>query len=261
MEFDTVNPEVVEQNPAVGIGESNDVNAADLFAPEANSTSEQPKETQTDAPAPQTDDRRFTSDEMSKAVQNRLKQERKKAAYVLGDEMLKERMRADNIDEAEALKRIREDRIKQKAAQFKADPEKGFAELMRQQTPVTVEDTETTGAENVDALFGAIVNDIQMGKVPNGFDLNAHMSDPNRAREFVDLYKAFGMERACAMSARMYASAPTQREINDALPKPINTNNRYSPAKPDIWAMSPEEFAKMEQKMKTARAQGKTVNF
>jgi hypothetical protein len=260
MEFDTVNPEVVEQNPAVGIGESNDVNAADLFAPEANSASEQPKETQTDAPAPQTDDRRFTSDEMSKAVQNRLKQERKKAAYVLGEEMLKERMRADNIDESEALKRIREDRIKQKAAQFKADPEKGFAELIRQQnTPV--EDTRTTEANDVDAVFNAMVGDIQSGKVPNGFDLNAHMSDPNRAREFVDLYKAFGMERACEMSARMYAPAPTQKEINGALPKPINTNNRYTPSTPDVWSMTPEAFAKMEQRMKTARAQGKTVNF
>lgn len=261
MAFDTENFGVTEQPVSAGIGDNSDVvNVADLITSEANDASKQTDAPQTDAPDVQTEERKYTSDDMSKAVQNRLRQERKKAAYILGDELLKERMLADNVNEEEALKRIRDDRIKQKAAAFKANPEKAYEEMlrMRNQPIEPVEDARTTETD-VERLYNSIVGDMQAGKVPQDFDLNAHMSDPNKAREFIDLYEAFGMEKACAYAMRM--SAPTKAEINRSLPKPINTNNAYTPATPDIWAMSSEDFAKMDQKMKQARAQGKRVNF
>jgi hypothetical protein len=259
MEIDTATNAVVDNTAAAGIGEQYDVvNAADLFTPEANGAAEQTNEQQTDATTVHTEDRRYTSDEMSNAVKQRLKQERRKAAYVLGEELLRERMKADNVTEEEALRRIREDRIKQKAAEFKADPEKGFAEILRQKD---VGETAQTPEARVDRLYSDIVEDIKAGKVPTGFDLDAYMSDQNNARQFVELYEAFGMEKACAYAMRMNAPAPTKAEVNRSLPKPINTNNAYTPAMPDIWSMSSEDFAKMAGRMDQAHKQGKRVNF
>ena len=256
MAFDTETNPVANETAAAGIGvQGNEVSAADLFAPEANGTDAPQSTAPADVPAQRTEERRFTSDDMSRAVQNRLKQERRGAAYTLGRELLDEYMTANNLSEADALAKIREDRIKQKAAQFKADPEKGFAELMRQRQ-YTGEDTQTPEAR-VDRLYNDIVTDIQSGKVPQGFDLNAYLSNPNDARDFIDLYEQFGMERACAFAMRMNAQTPSKAEQNRALPKPINTNNSYTPAQPDVWAMSAKDFAEMEKRMKKARAQGK----
>ena len=260
MAFDTENNPVVEETAAAGIGvQGNEVNAADLFAPEANGADAQQTTTQADVPAQQPEERRFTSDDMSRAVQNRLRQERRGAAYTLGRELLDEYMKTNNITEAEALAKIREDRIQQKAAAFKADPEKGFAELMRQRQ-YTGEDTPTPESR-VETLYNNIVGDMQAGKVPQGFDLNSYLADRENARQFVELYEAFGMERACAYAMRMNAPAPTKTEQNRSLPQPERTNNSYTPAQPDIWSMSPKDFAEMEQRMKKARAQGKRVNI
>lgn len=260
MAFDTENNTVVEETAAAGIGvQGNEVSAADLFAPEANGADAQTANVQEDVPAQQPEERRFTSDDMSRAVQNRLRQERRGAAYTLGRELLDEYMSANNLTEAEALAKIREDRIQQKAAAFKADPEKGFAELMRQRTYTG--ETAQTPESRAEVLYNNIVGDIQSGKVPQGFDLNAYMSDPANARDFIDLYEQFGMERACAFAMRMNGTSPTKTEQNRSLPKPINTNNSYTPTQPDVWAMSSKDFAEMGQRMKKARAQGKRVNI
>ena len=162
MAYDTETNTVVEETAAAGIGvQGNEVNAADLFAPEANGADAQQTTTQADVPAQQTEERRFTSDDMSRAVQNRLRQERRGAAYTLGRELLDEYMTANNLSEADALAKIREDRIKQKAAAFKADPEKGFAELMRQRQ-YTGEDARTPEAR-VETLYNNIVGDMKAG--------------------------------------------------------------------------------------------------
>lgn len=251
------------ETAAVGMGGQGDtISAADLFTPEETGAGNQTdSNVQADAPAREkTDERRFTSDDMSRAVTNRLKQERKGAAYQLGRELLDEYMRTNNVNEADALAKIREERINAKAAAFKADPEKGFRELMqqREQRAEPEEDTRTPEA-HAERLYNSIVADMQSGKVPDGFDLEAHMADRENARQFVELYEAFGMEKACAYAMRMSAPATTKTEQNRALPKPIATNNAYNPQNIDYMAMSSKEFAELERKMKKARAEGKRV--
>lgn len=260
MAFDTEMNQVAPETAAAGIGGMSDVSAADLYTPEANGASDQTQQQQADAPNTQTDDRRYTSDDMSRAVSSRLKQERKKAAYVLGEELLRERMNADNITEAEALARIREDRIKQKAAAFKNNPEEGFAELMRQQRMSPGEEAQTPEAR-VESLYNAMTADIEAGKVPQGFDLNAHMSDRERAKEFVELYEALGMERACAIAMRMSPQKPTKAEMNRSLPQSERTNNSYNPQPVDFSAMDSKQFAEYKEKIRKANAQGKRVIF
>ena len=259
MDYYAENP-VAENTAAVGMSEQSDVvNAADLYTPEANGAAETDAQAQADAPkATQKAQRMYTSDEMSNAVEKRLKQERRGAVYQLAREMIDERMRAENCSEADAIAKIRQDRINTKAAEYKANPEKGFAELMQRMNGEETRTPET----RVDNLYTAMTADIEAGKVPQGFDLNAYMSDRERARDFIELYEAFGMERACALAQRMNAPAqPTKAEQNAALPRPIDTNNAYTPAQPDIWGMSSKEFSDMEKRMKAARAQGKRVNF
>ena len=254
---------IAEETAAAGISEQGEINAADLFTPEANGAGVQTDQhAQTDAPVEQkTDDRRYTSDDMSRAVQNRLKQERKGAAYQLGRELLDEYMRANNVSEADALTKIREDRINQKAAAFKADPEKGFRELMQQRALRAEPEEETQTSEaRVDTLYNSIVSDMQAGKVPQGFDLNAHMNDPNNARQFIELYEAFGMEKACDYAMRMNPQ-PTRTEINRSLPQGIKTNNAYTPSVPDFENMDSKSFREFDQKMKQAYNSGKRVKF
>ena len=259
MEYYAENP-VAENTAVPGMSEQSDtINAADLFTPEASGAAETDAQAQADAPkATQKTQRMYTSDEMSNAVEKRLKQERRGAVYQLAREMIDERMKADNCNEADAIAKIRQDRITAKAAEYKANPEKGFTELMQRMNGEDARTPET----RVDNLYKAMTADIEAGKVPQGFDLNAYMSDRERARDFIELYEAFGMERACTLAQRMTAPAqPTKAEQNAALPRPIDTNNAYTPAQPDIWGMTSKEFSDMEKRMKAARAQGKRVNF
>lgn len=256
MEIDAVSP-VTEQTAPVGMSEQSDtVHAADLYTPDENGASAQETNVQTDAPVQQTEERRYTSDEMSATVRKRLDKEHEKAAWKLGSELLKERMQADNIDEAEALKRIREDRIKAKAAQFKDDPEKGFAELMRMREQP--EDTPTSDGD-VQRVYNEIVQEINDGKVPQGFNLTAYLGDPERAREFLKLREAVGMERACALV--MPQQPVSKTELNRSLPQTIGTNNSYSQKKIDYSEMSSEDFRAMDEKIKKMYAAGKRVEI
>lgn len=260
---DAVNS-VPEQAATPDIGaQTETVSVADLFTPEANGAAESSTQAQTDASvSPQKEQRMFTSDEMSKAVQNRLKQERRGAAYQLGRELLDERMRAENLSEADALAKIREDRIKAKAQQYKENPEAAFEELLRNKYQPPTEPEETpTPERNVQKVYNEIVAEINDGKVPEGFDLTAYLSDRDRAVEFLEWREKLGMEQACAIAMRLSDKAPTQTEINRALPKPIGTNNAYSPKQVDFTEMSSEDFRKMNEKIKRMSAAGKRVEF
>lgn len=260
MEIDAVSP-VTEQTAPVGMSEQSDtVHAADLYTPDENGASTQETNVQTDAPVQQTEERRFTSAEMSDTIRKRLDKEHRKAAWLLGNELLQERMQADSVDEAEALKRIREERIKAKAAQFKDNPEQAFEELLRmrsipQQEP---EDTPTSDGD-VQRVYNEIVQEINDGKVPQGFNLTAYLGDPERAREFLKLREAVGMERACALV--MPQQPVSKTELNRSLPQTIGTNNSYSPKKIDYSEMSSEDFRAMEEKIKKMYAAGKRVEF
>lgn len=254
---------IAEETAATGISEQGEINAADLLTPEAKGAGNQTDgNAQTDAPARETtDERRFTSDDMSRAVQNRLRQERKGAAYQLGRELLDEYMRANNLNEADALAKIREDRINAKAAAFKADPEKGFRELMQQREQRIEPEEETrTSDDHVKTLYNNIVADMNAGKVPQGFDLNAHLNDRANAQQFIELYEAFGMEKACAYAMRMNPR-PTRTEINRSLPQGIQTNNSYTPSVPDFENMDSKTFREFDQKMRQAANSGKRVKF
>lgn len=264
MDIDTVNV-VADDNAAAGIGGNNDiVDAADLIAPEANGAGAQTEAPQADVPDQgKTEERRFTSDEMSRAVQQRLKQERRGAAYQLGREILNEYMAANNIrNEADALAKIREDRIKSKAAAFKADPQKGFEEMLRMQNQPTepAEETRTAKAGNVDQIYSELSDEIKTGKVPQGFDIVSYLSEPERARTFLRWREKLGVEEACNIAMQIMTPAtPTKAEINRSLPKSIHTNNSYQPANIDYTKMTSEEFAAAEKRIRQARAQGKRV--
>lgn len=263
MTFEAENSFAPESTAVGSGGESEVVSAADLLTPEAKGASEQSKEpVSADAPAENKAERMFTSGEMSDTVEKRLKQERRKAAYVLGSELLKERMNADNVDETEALRRIREDRRKAKAAEYKNDPQKAFEELLRmreQPQEPEEEDTETSEAA-ARRVYNDIVEGISSGRVPKEFDIKNYLSDVGRAREFITLYEKLGLEQACSIAMRMTSSASQEKTArNRALPKPIDTNNTTAPKAIDYMSMTSEQFAEYKRRVKEARAAGKTV--
>ena len=263
METDAVNP-ITEETGAVGISEQGEtISAADLYTPEENGASAQTDtNVQTDAPAQEDKSARmYTSDEMSDTVEKRLKQERRKAAYKLGRELLDEYMRLANItDENEALKQIREQRLKDKAARFKDDPQAAFEELLRaRETREEPEDTPTSGGD-AQRVYREIVQEINDGKVPKDFDIEGYLSDRERARKFLAWREKLGIEEACEIAMSMNPK-PTKTEQNRALPKTFGTNNAYSPKKLDYRNMSTEEFRKVKEQIKRQSASGKRVEL
>lgn len=259
MDIDAVNP-VAEEAVATGIGEQSDnVNAADLFTSEGNDASADAP-TQESAPE-QKAERTFTNADVEEIVRKRLKKQ--KAAYELGREILDEFMRQGNMNEADALKAIREQRIKSKAALFKDNPEAFFEEQLRAREQ-RVEDPDDTPSSGGDAeqVFRDLMGEINSGKVPQEFDIRSYMKNPDLAREFLMLREKLGVEKACEIAMRMTASAKqTRAQTNAALPKSIGTNNSYSPQKLDYMAMSSEDFRKVAERVKKASASGKRVEI
>lgn len=245
---------------ADGFGEQSEtVNAADLVTPEANGASAQ-TDAQESAPV-QKAERTYTNADVEKIVKQRLAKQ--KNAYSLGKELIDEYMRTNNVkDEAEALSKIRDERIKTKAAAYKNDPEKAFEELLRnREQPREPEEETQTSEAKAERIYAEITKEIQDGRVPQGFDLAGYLKDRDRARDFLDLRDALGIERACDIAMRMSAPVKTQTERNRDLPQPIGTNNSYNPQQIDFGAMTTEQFREFEKKMKQAANSGKRVQF
>ena len=268
MTFEAETP-VAPETTADGLSSASDtVTAADLLTPEAKGASEQSEApAQTDAPKQeQKAERMFTSSEMSDTVEKRLRQERKKAAYTLGNALLSERMKAENIDEAEAYKRIMDDRRKAKAAEYRENPEKAFNELLRmnEERQQPEEQRTRTSEATADQYFQTIIDGISSGIVPKEFDVKGYMSDRERGSAFLDMIDAFGLERACKMAMSMSApmqKGPSKTERNRELPQPINTNNSSEPRQVDFKSMSSDQFAEYKRRMKEAAAAGKKVQW
>lgn len=259
MEIDAVTP-VADETAAIGMSEQSDnVNAADLFTSEENDASAQ-QAAQESAPE-QKAERTFTNADVEEIVRKRLAKQ--KNAYNLGREILDEYMRQGNMNEEDALKAIREQRIKSKAALYKDNPQAAFEELLRDRDRRYAEPEETpNSAGNVEQAFRELVLEINSGKVPKDFDIRSYMKDPDRAREFLELREAFGIERACEMAMRMTVAAKeTRAQTNAALPKSHGTNNSYAPKKLDYTEMSTEDFRKIQERVRKANADGKRVEF
>lgn len=258
MDIDAVTP-VAEESAAVGMSEQSDnVNAADLFtSEEIDASAQQPA--QESAPE-QKAERTFTNADVEEIVRKRLAKQ--KNAYELGREILEEFMRQGNMSEADALKAIREQRIKSKAAMFKDNPEAFFEEQLRAREYRAEPDEAPTSDGSAEQMFRELAAEINSGRVPQEFDIRTYMQDPDRAREFLELRSALGVEKACEIAMRMQTTAKqTRRQTNEALPKSHGTNNSYSPKKLDYMEMSAEDFRKVAERVKKASAAGKRVEL
>lgn len=259
MDIDAVNP-VTEETADVGIAEQSDiVDAADLYTPEENGASEE-TDAQESAPVAESE-RTYTDADVQAIVRKRLAKQ--KTAYELGRQILDEYMRNGNMTEEDALKQIKEQRIKSKAALYKENPQAAFEELLRERERRYEEPEETPNSDgNVEQVLRELVAEIGSGKVPKEFDIKGYMKDPDRAREFLELREALGVEKACEIAMRMTAAAKqTRANTNKALPKSIGTNNSYAPKKLDYMEMSSKEFREMEERIKRMSASGKRVEL
>ena len=240
------------------VDQGDTVNAADLFTPEENGAS---AETDAQESAPeQSTERTFTNAEVEEIVRKRVAKQ--KNAYKLGREILDEFMRQGNLSEEDALKQIREQRIKSRAAMFKDNPQAAFEQLLREREPRDEEPDDTPTSDSYETVFRELTNEIATGRVPKDFDIKGYMKDPARAREFLELRSALGVEKACEIAMRMTAAAKeTRKNVNAALPKSQQTNNSYSPKKLDYMEMTSKEFKEMEDRIKRMSASGKRVEL
>lgn len=208
-----------------------------------------------DAPKPE---RTFTQADVNRAVQERLRAERKKAAYALGTEMLNERMERDGLSEKDALKAIRDERLQRKVAEYKENPEKGFEELLRSKESVDTPNTQ----DRAETIAAELMQEQESGKIPSDFDLGGYLQDRERAKEFLRYREALGVEEAVKIARlQMATDSEAKKGINRSLPKPIGTQNSYKPTSVDFTAMSSEEFRKARAQIQAAHAKGKRVKL
>ena len=256
MDYESVNGLVGEQTDNYETEEP--LNAADLYTPnteEANA----PVREQMDASVQEKGaERTFTQDELNRQIAKRLKEERKKAAYQLGTELLSERM-SGGITEADALAAIRDERIKSKVAQFQADPAKGFEELMRERYSQQQSGRDDSPEAKTAALTQELMEERADGRIPSDFDLNGYMKDAEQARRFLSIREKLGVEEAVRIAKLEMRQATGV--VNKPLPKPISTNNAYQPRTIDYNAMSSQDFLKLREEVRKKANSGRNVKI
>lgn len=265
MEFAETNNFAV-QSPLTGNSESGEIDASVLM--DSHESGGDPAETVDSGSTTQPNnppERTFTQDEMNKAISKRLREERKSAEYSLGNELLRETMQEHNLSKQDALKKIREDRLKAKATEYKDNPEKGFEAILRGRNHDYEESVETLSTQSkAEQIAKELMQEVEEGRIPRDFNLSAYMSNPESARSFLRHRELLGVEEAVQI-ARMNESNHRQYNSEDkaaknkSLPKPIGTNNSYKPTIPDYTSMSTEEFKKAAAKIREAHKSGKRV--
>ena len=102
---------------------------------------------------------------------------------------------------------------------------------------------------------------VEKGKLPEGFDLTAALSDDKFARLLTELpaYAAVRVymaeEETRKATEKAIAQLTQQRQIQQDLPKPSRGVGEITPAM-DYMKLTSEEFAKIEERLRALKAMG-----
>jgi hypothetical protein len=191
--------------------------------------------------------------EIDRAIGARLAKERSKyessEAYRLGEMLLNERAKRDNVSRAEAFKRIQDERDKETAETYAKDPTRFYQDYLKdKRTPQAAPNDTGSEARRIgDELLEMQSN----GELPEGFD----MSKIDRS-----FYNDMATNGVKAAVDAWKVNAEMERRKNGPKPmRPTGSNPKAAPY--DFTKMSDEEFLKLKEKVKAARLSGKTVRF
>lgn len=198
-------------------------------------------------------------------VKRRLAAERNKPAYKLGYDIVREVMQSENLNEAQAVEKIRNDRLEAKVRSYNGDNAKFMRDMLkaREEQPKAVEDPQPVATpESTVTLYQQLQDERANGLIPPDFDLPQHLK--TNAKQFLSDRAKFGVAAAVEMAKRV-ASAPSVTnnvaEQNRKLPKPIGTNNAPKVRSIDYSALDSSDFKKLEAQIKREAASGKKVKL
>lgn len=243
------------------------VGIEDLMSESEESTVEQaqtapaPDDAGTAAPAPEAQTAQTQTD-FDKVLGKRLYDERSKQEarwrstpqYLLGEELLKERMAKDNLSEADAYERIRAERRDAKAQQYARNPQEFYNDyLAEKEQPRQTQ--QSGGAEEFTRAL------IEAGAPDMGFTAD------DITASFTEDVQKYGVQAALAMwqrtrEAGTRAQAREQMNVQRSLPRPHTVQGQPAGAPAyDYSTMSDEDFDKVIAKLNQATLDGRRVKL
>ena len=226
-----------------------------------------PSEQRDDNAEPQTGDGQQTvyksQQEVDAAFSKRLAAERKRNEssdeFKLGRFLIDQVASSKGISRAEAAEQIRKAEIDRQAEEYASNPKEFYkAQLVKEQ-----QTTKDSGMQGEASRISAdLSNAARNGNLPNGF------GKESITKEFVLDAKEYGVKAALAMWERQNTESPSMQRVvaevekRRSAVKPMQPSGRSpSPERIDFSNMSSEEFRKVEQRIKKAQLDGKTVKF
>lgn len=192
--------------------------------------------------------------DFNRALNARLGEERSRVTrryeqspeYMLGKQMLEERMRRDNLSADAAYKRIRDEQIQSQAQAYKENPENFYEDWLRSQSQPARQNTASQTPSTAEDLTSQLMDARSRGLMPNDFQPSDITSD------FIANVQKYGMDSALAIwdttrPSHTRADIVNELERRQQMPQPMRSNGDFvSPRPPDFKNMSREEFSKWE---------------
>lgn len=258
--------------PAAGSEEQNEVSVSDLL--NEGSTAETVENASDDSSLPKVNNQK----DFDTALSRRLSQEnakgynKAKSEYENSPEMkyiravIEDRAREKGITREQALRELNEERINARAQEYAKNPASWYRDqMLGQQNNSPAQGSSQIGNLTVSEIARQMADAIRANDLPEGFNPQKPGDD------FFEAAGQFGVKAALRIWKAEHASEvqaqANARQIAQEVEKRRNAAKPMSPSSPnpavsrevDFTKMSTDEFRNIEQKMKQAQREGKTV--
>ena len=258
--------------PAAGSEEQNEVSVSDLL--NESSTAETVENASDDSSLPKVNNQK----DFDTALSRRLSQEnakgynKAKSEFENSPEMqyiravIEDRAREKGITREQALRELNEERINARAQEYAKNPASWYRDqMLGQQNNPSAQGSPQIGNLTVSDIARQMADAIRANELPEGFNPQKPGDD------FFEAAGQFGVKAALRIWKAEHASEvqaqANARQIAQEVEKRRNAAKPMSPSSPnpattrevDFTKMSTAEFRNIEQKMKQAQREGKTV--
>lgn len=173
--------------------------------------------------------------------------------YLLGQQLLRERMTAKGISADAAMQEIQNEFVQQKAAKYKTDPQSFYEDYIRNQNqPIPANNRAQSLAEE-------LAEAKESGILPDYFEPS------NIDSEFLANCERYGVEAAAKIFAAGHASTDgivSELTARQKQAQPMRTTGNDRPnTKLDFDNMSADQFDAFDRRVQQAIAQGRKIRF
>lgn len=203
--------------------------------------------------------------DIDRAFGQRLAQERRRLentdAYKLGTQLLQERANREGITPVEAYQRIQQERLDATAEAYAKDPKQFYKDLLHNNfggQPSNQNGPETPNMQ-ADRIGREIAAMQQQGTLPAGFDIRRDL-DQDTYNNIVEYGAAAAMRIWKAEHANNVQAELQRRQAGPAPMRPTSGRSQQS-GPVDFTKLSTEQFRRIEEQVKNAEMEGRTVRF